>query len=301
VDRGEQLDAIRSGGLRLIEPDGTIREVDDLPAVADPAELGSHDFVLLGVKAYQVEEVAPRLEPLLGRTGTLVTLQNGLPWWYFQDHGGEHDGRGLRSVDPQGTIASHVSSDRILGCVAYPAATVEAPGVVRLVEGNRFTLGELDGSTSTRATDLQQALIGAGFKSYVIDDIRAELWLKAWGALSFNTISALTGATMVDICRESRTRALVEAMMTEAHEVATKLGVTMRHTIEKRIRGAEQVGAHKTSMLQDVEAGRELETDAIIGAILELAELTGTPAPSVRAVHACCTLLNARLKRGAAG
>ena len=219
-------------------------------------------------------------------------MQNGIPWWYFHNHGGPHDGKRLESLDPDGTLTKYIDGDRIIGCVVYPAAAVEAPGVIHHVEGDRFPLGELNGKVTDRANRLKDVLEAAGFRSRVLEDIRSEIWLKAWGNLSFNPISALTHATLVDICQFPETRLLAQHMMEEAQAVAEKLGITFRHTIEKRIAGAESVGAHKTSMLQDVEAGRSLETEALIGAVLELAKLTGTPAPHTSAVYACVKLLN---------
>ncbi len=222
----------------------------------------------------------------------IVTVQNGIPWWYFHKHGGEFDGRQLESLDPDGTLGKNIDGDKIVGCVVYPAGAVDAPGVIRHVEGDRFPVGELDGSTTERVQTLHDTLVNAGFQSRILDDIRSEIWLKAWGNLSFNPISALTHATLVDICQFAETRKLAETMMGEAQAIAEKLGITFRHTIEKRIAGAEGVGAHKTSMLQDVEAGRSLETEALIGAILELGQITETPAPAIEAVYACVKLLN---------
>jgi 2-dehydropantoate 2-reductase len=189
-------------------------------------------------------------------------------------------------------LGKYIDADKIVGCVVYPAAGIEAPGVIRHVEGDRFPIGELDGTESPRVQKLHDLLVNAGFRSRILDDIRSEIWLKAWGNLSFNPISALTHATLVDICQFKETRKLAESMMGEAQAVAEKLGITFRHTIEKRIAGAESVGSHKTSMLQDVEAGRSLETEALIGAILELSRITATPSPSIEAVYACVKLLN---------
>ncbi len=228
----------------------------------------------------------------MGPDTIIMTVQNGLPWWYFHKHGGEHDGKPLKTLDPSGVLTKHIDADRIIGCVVYPAAAVTEPGVIHHVEGDRFPLGELDGSESERAQKLHDLLVDAGFRSRILDDIRSEIWLKAWGNLSFNPISALTHATLVDICQFPETRQLAADMMSEAQEIAEALGITFRHTIEKRISGAEGVGAHKTSMLQDVEAGRSLETEALIGSILEMGEMIGKPAPSIKAVYACVKLLN---------
>jgi 2-dehydropantoate 2-reductase len=222
----------------------------------------------------------------------VTTLQNGIPWWYFQRHGGPFDGTRLRSVDPTGVLSETIEADRIIGCVAYPAATVAAPGVIRHVEGNRFPVGELDGAETERANEVVAAFTRAGFKSRVITDIRDELWLKAWGSVSFNPISALSHATMAGICRSPETRALAAVLMQEAQSIASKLGITFRHTIEERLLGAEKVGEHKTSMLQDWEAKSQLEVEALVGVVLEMGRLTGTATPGIEAIYALTKLLD---------
>ena len=292
IDKDEQLAAIQEKGLKLVKQDGKEFVAREAKATGSFEEAGQQDVVILGVKAHQIPEVAPDLPALFGPDTSLVTVQNGIPWWYFQRYGGEYEGKRLEALDPTGVIEANVDADRIIGCVAYPAAAIVEPGVVQHVEGNRFPMGELDGSKSERCKKLMQAFIDAGFRSRVIDNIRAEIWLKAWGTLSFNPISALTHATMVDICRFPETRDLATKMMREAEETAGKLGITFRRTIERRIEGAENVGAHKTSMLQDVEAGRGLEIEALIGAIIELSRLTQTPSPAIDTVYACVKLLN---------
>jgi 2-dehydropantoate 2-reductase len=292
IDKDEQLAAIQQKGLKLVMQDGKEFVAREAKATGSFEEAGQQDVVILGVKAHQIPEVAPDLPALFGPDTSLVTVQNGIPWWYFQRYGGEYEGKRLEALDPTGVIEANVDADRIIGCVAYPAAAIVEPGVVQHVEGNRFPMGELDGSKSERCKKLMQAFIDAGFRSRVIDNIRAEIWLKAWGTLSFNPISALTHATMVDICHFPETRDLATKMMREAEETAGKLGITFRRTIERRIEGAENVGAHKTSMLQDVEAGRSLEIEALIGAIIELSRLTQTPSPAIDTVYACVKLLN---------
>ena len=292
IDKDEQLAAIQEKGLKLVKQDGKEFVAREAKATGSFEEAGQQDVVILGVKAHQIPEVAPDLPALFGPDTSIVTVQNGIPWWYFQRYGGEYEGKRLEALDPTGVIEANVDADRIIGCVAYPAAAIVEPGVVQHVEGNRFPMGELDGSKSERCKKLMQAFIDAGFRSRVIDNIRAEIWLKAWGTLSFNPISALTHATMVDICRFPETRDLATKMMREAEETAGKLGITFRRTIERRIEGAENVGAHKTSMLQDVEAGRELEIEALIGAVIELSRLTQTPSPAIDTVYACVKLLN---------
>jgi len=300
IDRGTHLEAIRRGGLRLVGEDGS-RQVAQVSVADRPEEAGPQDVVFLGLKAYDLAGVAHRVGALLGPETAIVTVQNGIPWWYFQRFPGPLAGRRLRSVDPDGALSDHIDADRIVGCVVYPAAVVEAPGVIRHVEGHRLPVGELDGAKTERVQRIAALFERAGFRSRVLDDVRSELWLKAWGSLSFNPVSALTHATLEDICRFPETRALAATMMQEAQVIAEKLGVRFRHSIEKRIAGAEAVGPHKTSMLQDVEAGCALEVEALIGAVLELGELTGTPAPATRAVCALTRLLDHRIReRGVA-
>lgn len=291
IDQGAHLAAIQKNGLKLIWEDGS-EHVAKLKAVNKVADAGPQDVVILAVKAHFLDQVAREIDQLMGPDTVIMTVQNGLPWWYFHKHGGPHDGKRLFSLDPSGILTKHIDADKIVGCVVYPAAGVTEPGVIRHVEGDRFPLGELDGSQSPRAQMLHDLLIDAGFRSRILDDIRSEIWLKAWGNLSFNPISALTHATLVDICQFAETKALAAEMMREAQEIAEALGVTFRHTIEKRIAGAESVGAHKTSMLQDVEAGRSLETEALIGSILEMGKMVEIPAPSITAIYACVKLLN---------
>ncbi|NQU60254.1 MAG: 2-dehydropantoate 2-reductase [Rhodospirillales bacterium] len=292
VDQGEHLKAIQEGGLKLIWEDGTEYVADVAKATGKVADAGPQDLIILSLKAHYLDQVAKDLHKITGPETMILTVQNGIPWWYFQKLGGEFDGHHLSSLDPDGVLTKNIDADKIIGCVVYPAAAVEAPGVIRHVEGDRFPIGELDGSTTDRVQKLHDTLVNAGFRSRILDDIRSEIWLKAWGNLSFNPISALTHATLVDICQFRETRRLVETMMGEAQVIAEALGITFRHTIEKRIQGAEGVGAHKTSMLQDVEAGRSLETEALIGAVLEIGRITGTPAPAIEAVYACVKLLN---------
>jgi len=291
IDQGAHLDAIQKNGLKLIWEDGS-EQVAQLKAIDKVADAGPQDVVILAVKAHFLDQVARESEALMGPDTVVMTVQNGLPWWYFHKHGDEHDGKPLKTLDPSGVLTKHIDADRIIGCVVYPAAAVTEPGVIHHVEGDRFPLGELDGSQSERAQMLHDLLVDAGFRSRILDDIRSEIWLKAWGNLSFNPISALTHATLVDICQFAETRELAADMMREAQDIGEALGITFRHTIEKRIAGAEGVGAHKTSMLQDVEAGRSLETEALIGSILEMGEMVGKPAPSIKAIYACVKLLN---------
>jgi len=291
IARGSNLEAIKAHGMRLILEDGTELQAGQVLATEVMAEAGVHEVVLLTVKAHQVAPIAAGLRHLCDAHTTIVTMQNGIPWWYFHRHGGEFAGKSVRAADPDGTIARDIDPARVVGCVVYPAANLIAPGVVRVVEGNRFSLGEPDGSATPRVQAISAALTKAGFKAPVTDDIRAEIWLKLWGNLSFNPISALAHATLVDICQFQLTRDLAMQMMREAQAIAGKLGVTFRVSIERRIAGAERVGAHKTSMLQDIEHGRPIELDALLGSVVELGALTQTPTPHIDAVYACTALL----------
>jgi 2-dehydropantoate 2-reductase len=291
IDQGAHLAAIQKNGLKLIWEDGS-EHIAKMKAVSSAAEAGPQDLVVLAVKAHFLDQVARDVEKLLSDDTMIVTVQNGMPWWYFHNLKGPYEGTRLKSLDPSGILTKHIPAERIVGCVVYPAAGVTEPGVIKHVEGDRFPVGELDGSESARAQQLHDLFVEAGFRSRVLDDIRSEIWLKAWGNLSFNPISALTHATLEDICTFKETRQLAATMMAEAQVIGEKLGVTFRHTIEKRIDGAQSVGKHKTSMLQDVEAGRSLETEALIGAILEMGQLVEAPSPAIEAVYACVKLLN---------
>ena len=295
IARNRNLAAIQARGFRLILEDGSTLHAPNARAVEQMAEAGPQDAVLLTVKAHQVRELLPALRSLFGPKTVVVTMINGVPWWYFQKLAGPYQGRAVSSVDPDGALAEQIEVDRLIGSVVYPAAELVEPGLVRVIEGNRFTLGELDGSRSERIEALSAAFMRAGFKSPISRDIRAELWVKLWGNLSFNPISALTHATLQDICRFPLTRTLAERMMTEAQAVAEALGVKFKITLAQRLAGAEAVGAHKTSMLQDVEHGRALELEALVGAVVELGRITGTPTPNIEAVYAVTSLLGRSL------
>jgi 2-dehydropantoate 2-reductase len=289
--RGATLDAVRTQGIRLTMADGTPHVARNLSATQDYAAAGPQDLVILCVKAHQLEAVAEHVPHLLGAHTTVVTMQNGIPYWYFHRHGGELSGSIVRSVDPNGLISRRIPAERVIGCVVYPATELIAPGVVRHIEGDRFPVGEPDGSSSERVTRVSACLTRAGFKAPVLPDIRAEIWLKLWGNLTFNPISALTRSTLVDICQFPGTRQLATAMMTEAQAVAHKLGIVFRVELERRIAGAERVGKHKTSMLQDIEAGRPPELEALLGAVVELGRLTRTRTPHIDAVYGLTQLL----------
>ncbi len=289
--RGAHLEAIGRHGFRLESREGLIETVRGVRAFDDYAAPGPQDVVVLGLKAHQLAAVAREVPRLFGPDTVVVTMQNGIPWWYFHAHGGTLAGTRLRSVDPEGTIGAAIPAERVLGCVVYPASELVAPGLVRHIEGERFPLGELDGRDSERVRRVSGAFERAGFKAPVLADIRAEIWLKLWGNLTFNPISALSRATLLDICRHAPARGLAAAMMGEAQAVAEALGITFRVDIDRRIAGAEKVGRHKTSMLQDIEAGRAPEIDALVGSVIELGRLVRVPTPHIEAVYALTTLL----------
>jgi 2-dehydropantoate 2-reductase len=291
IARGPHLAAIRANGLKLIEADREL-VASDLTATDRVGDPGPQDVVLLALKAHQIVPVIDELPALLSPETVIVTLQNGIPWWYFQQIDGDYAGRIVETVDPGGVLLRAIDPRRVIGCIAYPAATIAEPGVIEHIEGNRFPVGELDGRDSDRVRMISGLFEEAGFKSRVLDDIRSEIWLKLWGNLTFNPISALTHSTLVDICRFPLTRGLAATMMTEAQQVAERLGAHFRVPMERRIAGAESVGKHKTSMLQDVEAGKPLEVDGMLGVVVELAGMTGVEVPTLRALHACVSLLN---------
>ncbi len=297
IARNQNLAAINSQGMRLIMPDDSMQEARSVRAVQDPAQAGVQDVVLLTTKAHQVRDLLPGLRALFGPQTMVVTMINGIPWWYFQKLGGPFDGRSLASVDPDGRLAAGIEVDRIIGSIVYPAAELVQPGVVRVIEGNRFTLGELDNQRTPRLEALSKSMMAAGFKAPVSRDIRSEIWVKLWGNLTFNPVSALSHATLEDICRFPLTRELAARMMSEARAVGEKLGVAFKVSLEQRIAGAEAVGAHKTSMLQDVEHGRALELEALVGSVVELARITETPTPSIDAIYAVTSLLAKTLQQ----
>ncbi|SET71748.1 2-dehydropantoate 2-reductase [Oceanicella actignis] len=288
VARGPHLAAIREKGLTLIEQE---RELNvRVRATDDPAELGPQDYVVLTLKAHSAPAVVDAMQPLLGPDTAVVTGVNGVPWWYFHRFGGPLEGTRLQSVDPGGRQWEGIGPERAIGCVVYPAAEIAAPGVVRHVEGWRFTLGEPSGERSERALRLSRALTAAGFKAPVRPRIRDEIWVKLWGNLSFNPISALTLATLDAICADPGTRAVARSMMLEAQRIAEKLGVKFPIDVDRRIEGAAAVGAHRTSMLQDLEAGRPMEIDALVTAVQELGRLVDEPTPTIDVVHALICL-----------
>ena len=292
VARGPHLAAIKDKGLTLAEADRDPVTVK-INASENPADLGPQDYVIVTLKAHSVPAVVPKMQPLIGRNTTIVSGVNGVPWWYFHKIGTDLEGTRLESVDPDNTQWDGFGPDRVLGCVVYPAAEVSKPGTIKHIEGNRFSLGEPDGSKSERAVALSQALSAAGLKAPVRPRLRDEIWVKLWGNLSFNPISALTQAPLDVLCTDSGTRAVAKGMMLEAQEIAEKLGVKFPIDVERRIDGGAAVGSHRTSMLQDLDAGRPMEIDALIGSVQELGHLTKTPTPTIDTVLAL-TRLRAR-------
>jgi 2-dehydropantoate 2-reductase len=293
--RGPHLQAMRDRGLRVEGPDESF---DVQPSVTGTLDsIGPADVVFLGVKAHSLTDLAPQLAPLFHDDTVVVSTQNGIPWWYFQRYGGgELEGLTLERVDPGGIIAKSIEARRVIGSIAYFATEIEKPGVIRHIEGNRISFGEPDGTKSERCIRIAQALIAAGLRCPVSTRFRQEIWVKLLGNVAFNPISALTGGTLVRIATHPETSALVRDVMRETESVAQRLGIELPISIDQRIAGAAKVGEHKTSMLQDVEAGRPMELDAVVGAVIELGDRLGIPMPATRAVYACAALLNERVR-----
>jgi 2-dehydropantoate 2-reductase len=284
VARGAHLEAMQQNGLKLL--------IDQEEYVAhprctnDPAELGPQDLVVIAVKAHSVPAIVPTMRPLIGNETALLTAVNGIPYWYFYGHGGEWQDSIVESVDPDGVQWRTLGPDRAIGCVVYPATEVVEPGVIKHVYGNKLPIGEPDGTVSARVQRIAEMLTAAGFDAPIHERIRDEIWLKLWGNLSFNPISALTCGTLDVICGDPGTRAVARAMMLEAKAIAERLGVHFRVDIERRIDGARRVGAHKTSMLQDLERGRAMEIDALVTSVQELGHRVGVPTPTIDTVLA---------------
>ena len=284
IARGPHLAAMRENGVKLIS-EGEERIVH--PRCVERAEeAGPQDYVLVTLKAHSLPSAAKQMQPLLGPDTAIVSAVNGIPWWYFHGLGGAYEGRIVQSVDPDGQVSALLPPSRAIGCIVYPAAEVTAPGVIDHSYGDRFSLGEPDGSRSPRAQALSEALIAAGFKAPVRPKIRDELWVKLWGNMAFNPISALTTATLDVLTGDEGQRGVARAMMLEGQRVAEALGVRFAIDVDKRIAGAAEVGAHKTSMLQDLERGRPMEIEALLGAVVELADWVGEAAPISRTVLA---------------
>jgi len=292
VARGATLAAIQERGLALIMDDQPEPLIAQVKAVEKITDVKNPDLVILAVKAHQVEPIVDDLANIMGPKTILIPMQNGIPWWYFQKLAGPFQDHSVETVDAGGKAKKAINPENIIGCVVYPATFTQAPGVIRHVEGNRFPIGELNGQVTERIQAVSEVMVAAGFKSPVLEDIRSEIWLKLWGNMTFNPISALTHGTLEGICQYPLTRELARSMMAEAQTIAEKLGVTFRVDIERRIAGAEKVGKHKTSMLQDLEAGRSLEVDALLGSVIELGKITETPTPCLNTVFALTKYLD---------
>ena len=279
IARGPHLDAMQSNGLTLRI--GGEERVAHPTCVDNPRDAGTQDYVIITLKAHSVPGVVDLMQPLLGPATAIVTATNGVPWWYFYKLAGAYENRRIECVDPGGVQWDGLGPERVIGCVVYPACEIEEPGVVRHLEGDRFSLGEPDGERSERTTALAQALVAAGLKAPVRPRIRDEIWVKLWGNLAFNPLSALTRATLDVVAGTPETRAIARAMMVEAREIAEALGVRFAIDVDQRIEGAAAVGAHTTSMLQDLELGRPMEIDALVSAVQELGRIVGVKTPTI--------------------
>jgi 2-dehydropantoate 2-reductase len=284
VARGAHLEAMRKNGVRLLKDDQEI--VAHPTCTNDPAELGVQDYVIIGLKGHQLSSAVESMQPLLGNDTSIVTAVNGIPYWYFYRHGGKLEGSTLESVDPGGRQWGELRPERAIGCVVYPATEVVEPGVIRHVYGDKFPVGEPSGERTERVEKISKVFEAAGLKAPVLDNIRDEIWLKLWGNVSFNPISALTHATLDVITTDPGTRAVAKAMMVEAKEIADQQGIGFRVDVERRIEGARKVGAHKTSMLQDLERGRPMEIDPLVTVVQEMGRLQGVPTPTIDVVLA---------------
>ena len=282
VARGPHLEAMKKNGLRLIEGENDLTV--PVEASENPEDLGFQDYLIITLKAHSVPSIIEKVRPLVNEKTTIVSGVNGIPWWYFHKIGGEFEGAKLASVDPGNVQWESFGPSKVLGCVVYPAAEVLEPGVIKHIEGNRFSLGEPDGSKSDRALKLSKVLTEAGLKAPVRPKLRDEIWVKLWGNLSFNPISALTHATLDVLCTDIGTREVVRKMMLEAQSIAEKLGVKFPIDVERRIDGGAAVGAHRTSMLQDLDQGRPMEIDALVTSVQELGRITKTPTPTIDVV-----------------
>ena len=288
IARGPHLAALQANGLTLTDANETFTVKPR--AFENPEDAGEQDYVIVALKANAVPAIAARLRPLLGPQTAVVMAVNGVPWWYFHGISGPHAERRIATVDPGDLQWTHIGPDRVIGCVVYPAAEIKEPGHIFHVEGDRFSLGEPSGESSERVMALSKALNAAGFKAPVKTDIRTEIWVKLWGNAAFNPISALTGATLAALCKDKETANLARAAMTEVERVATALGIAMPVSLEKRLAGAAAVGEHKTSMLQDLEKGRLLELDALVGAVIELARICSVATPLLEGLYALTKL-----------
>lgn len=293
VARGPHLEALRQEGLRVLSDRGDF-QVHPF-ATDDPSEIGPVDHVFLGLKANSYALAGPMIAPLLHETTSIIAAQNGIPWWYFHGLPGKYENYCIQSVDPGRAVSSALPLERAVGCVVYAATELEAPGVVRHLEGTRFSIGEPDGSLSVRCREFSEAMVAGGLKCPVEPDLRKDIWIKLMGNIAFNPISALTGATLAGMCRHAGVRELVTTMMRETLEVAAELGCEPEIAIDRRMAGAERAGEHKTSTLQDLEKGKPMELDVILAAVVELADLVGAEVPTLRVINALADLLNERV------
>jgi 2-dehydropantoate 2-reductase len=290
IARGPHLEKIRAEGVRVESPRGDFEARPN--ATDDPTDIGPVDHIFLGLKANRYADAGPMIKPLLHDETTIIAAQNGIPWWYFHGMDSKYRDYRINSVDPDGSVSAALPVDRAIGCVVYAATEISSPGVIKHLEGTRFSIGEPTGEISTRCAEFSAAMIAGGLKCPVEADLRKDIWLKLMGNIAFNPISALTRATMAGICHHVSTRAIVVRMMRETLDVAAKLGSHPEISIERRMAGAERAGEHKTSTLQDLEKGKPLELDVILKAVVELADLTGAEAPTLRVVSALADLLN---------
>ena len=288
--RGPHLRAMQENGLRVFSPDGDFEVKPEV--TGDLKDVGRADAIILGVKAHGLTTLAPQLSPLIGPDTMVISTQNGIPWWYFQNYPGDLDGLHLERVDPGGVIAKAIPADRVVGSLAYFSTDIAEPGVIHHTEGNRLSLGEPNGTRTERVKALAQVFIAAGLRAPVTTRFRHEIWVKLLGNVAFNPISALTRATLEEMVRHPDLSKVIREVMAETEAVAAKLGIELPITIDQRMAGAEKVGPHKTSMLQDYEAGRPMELDAIVGSVVELGERLNVPMPVTRTVYACAKMLN---------
>lgn len=295
IARGAHLNAMRTNGLRVR---GAIGDFLVQPKVTDDlAAVSGCDVAILAVKAHSLTEIAPTLGPYLGPTTSVICAQNGIPWWYFYGHGGEFEGLELESVDPGGVVARHIGFERAIGCVIYCSTIIQEPGVVEHLEGTRFSIGEPNRTRSERCRAIADSFIKSGMRCPIRSDIREDIWVKLLGSVAYNPISALTRGTLIDIVSNPETRQLAYNIMLESETLAEKFGIKIVITKEQRLEGARNVGPHKTSMLQDLEAGRPMEVEAIVGSLVELSEKLKVPMPNTQAVYACVKLLAQNAKR----
>jgi 2-dehydropantoate 2-reductase len=295
--RGPHLQAMRERGLRIRSADGDFEVRPEV--TGDLTTVGTADVVFIAVKAHSLPALAPQLRLVFGPDTLVISTQNGIPWWFFQGYGGELDGYHLERVDPGGVIAAAIEHRRVIGSLAYFATDIIEPGVIHHAEGNRISIGEPDGGRSERCRQIAEALVAAGFRCPITTRIRHEIWVKLLGNVAFNPLSALTGGTLQELARHPEVSRVVRDMMQETEAVGAQLGIELPVSIDQRIAGAEKIGAHKTSMLQDYEAGRPMEIEAVVGAVVELGERLGVPMPVTRAMYACTKFLDEQRQRGA--